>query len=228
MDPRQQRQMMEMLHAMAARGYTVLLRSHILEELNDLAASVLVMAAGRLAARVPRVTTGAVSTHTVWTMGPVILLGGLGTGIRWLRRYEMAERSNCTLPNRGFRGTTGAIFTDQTLGELQLTSYRAIGLALTMSACVLRAQGSGKVDGWTIALRTIADSEGVTSRMPVVNHVYIIDHQVRSERVQEKLDNLDPEVDFAIRITDDTAQRSSMSTHDEHVRGGLGGTGYRQ
>jgi ABC-2 type transport system ATP-binding protein len=50
MDPRQRLQMMEMLHGMAARGCTVLISSHILEELNDLAASVLVMVAGRLAA----------------------------------------------------------------------------------------------------------------------------------------------------------------------------------
>ena len=42
--------MMEMLHGMASRGCTVLISSHILEELNDLAASVLVMVAGRLAA----------------------------------------------------------------------------------------------------------------------------------------------------------------------------------
>jgi ABC-2 type transport system ATP-binding protein len=50
MDPRQRLQMMEMLHDMASRGCTVLISSHILEELNDLAASVLVMVAGRLAA----------------------------------------------------------------------------------------------------------------------------------------------------------------------------------
>jgi ABC-2 type transport system ATP-binding protein len=50
MDPRQRLQMMEMLHGMASRGCTVLISSHILEELNDLAASVLVMVAGRLAA----------------------------------------------------------------------------------------------------------------------------------------------------------------------------------
>jgi ABC-2 type transport system ATP-binding protein len=50
MDPRQRLQMMEMLHGMAARGCTVLISSHILEELNDLATSVLVMVAGRLAA----------------------------------------------------------------------------------------------------------------------------------------------------------------------------------
>ncbi len=50
MDPRQRLQMMEMLHGMASRGCTVLISSHILEELNDLATSVLVMVAGRLAA----------------------------------------------------------------------------------------------------------------------------------------------------------------------------------
>ena len=50
MDPRQRLHMMEMLHVMAANGCTVLISSHILEELNDLASSVLVMVAGRLAA----------------------------------------------------------------------------------------------------------------------------------------------------------------------------------
>jgi hypothetical protein len=28
----------------------------------------------------------------VWTMGAIILVGGLGAGMRWLSRYEMAER----------------------------------------------------------------------------------------------------------------------------------------
>jgi ABC-2 type transport system ATP-binding protein len=50
MDPRQRLHMMEMLHTMASAGCTVLISSHILEELNDLATSVLVMVAGRLAA----------------------------------------------------------------------------------------------------------------------------------------------------------------------------------
>ena len=50
MDPRQRLHMMEMLHGMASNGCTVLISSHILEELNDLAWSVLVMVAGRLAA----------------------------------------------------------------------------------------------------------------------------------------------------------------------------------
>jgi ABC-2 type transport system ATP-binding protein len=50
MDPRQRLHMMELLHTMASTGRTVLISSHILEELNDLADSVLVMVAGRLAA----------------------------------------------------------------------------------------------------------------------------------------------------------------------------------
>jgi ABC-2 type transport system permease protein len=47
---------------------------------------------GNLAATVPGVHPGAVPTNTVWTMGAIILVGGLGAGIRWLSRYEMAER----------------------------------------------------------------------------------------------------------------------------------------
>lgn len=47
---------------------------------------------GQLAAAVPHVVPGAVSTRTVWTMGAIILFGSLGAGIRWLSRYEMAER----------------------------------------------------------------------------------------------------------------------------------------
>jgi ABC-2 type transport system ATP-binding protein len=50
MDPRQRLHMMELLRTMASNGCTVLISSHILEELNDLADSVLVMVAGRLAA----------------------------------------------------------------------------------------------------------------------------------------------------------------------------------
>jgi ABC-2 type transport system ATP-binding protein len=50
MDPRQRLHMMELLRSMAAGGCVVLISSHILEELNDLASSVLVMVAGRLAA----------------------------------------------------------------------------------------------------------------------------------------------------------------------------------
>jgi ABC-2 type transport system ATP-binding protein len=50
MDPRQRYQMMDMLRELASRGRTILISSHILEELNDLATSVLVMVSGRLAA----------------------------------------------------------------------------------------------------------------------------------------------------------------------------------
>jgi len=50
MDPRQRLQMFELLRQMADEGRTVLLSSHILEEVERLADSVLVVYAGRLAA----------------------------------------------------------------------------------------------------------------------------------------------------------------------------------
>ena len=50
MDPRQRLQMFELLRRMAGEGRTVLLSSHILEEVERLADSVLVVYAGRLAA----------------------------------------------------------------------------------------------------------------------------------------------------------------------------------
>jgi ABC-2 type transport system ATP-binding protein len=50
MDPRQRLHMFELLRAMAADGRTVLLSSHILEEVERIAGSVLVVYAGRLAA----------------------------------------------------------------------------------------------------------------------------------------------------------------------------------
>jgi ABC-2 type transport system ATP-binding protein len=50
MDPRQRLHMMELLRAMAAQGRTILFSSHILEEVERLAGSVLVIYAGRLAA----------------------------------------------------------------------------------------------------------------------------------------------------------------------------------
>ena len=50
MDPRQRLQMIDMLRGLAAVGCVVVISSHILEELNDLASNVLVMVAGRLAA----------------------------------------------------------------------------------------------------------------------------------------------------------------------------------
>jgi hypothetical protein len=82
-----------------------------------------------------------------------------------------------------------------------------MGLALVVIAVRLPAQG--KVDGWTMAMRSTADSEGVTSRMPTISHLYVTDHQVRSERKQEKLGNLDPRVDFPIQVTDDTARTTT-------------------
>ena len=47
---------------------------------------------GKLAAAVPGVKVGAVTANTVWTMGGIFLVGSLALGIRWLQRYEMAER----------------------------------------------------------------------------------------------------------------------------------------
>jgi ABC-2 type transport system ATP-binding protein len=50
MDPRQRLQMMDVMRQLAANGKTIVISSHILEELNDLATNVLVMVSGRLAA----------------------------------------------------------------------------------------------------------------------------------------------------------------------------------
>ena len=50
MDPRQRLHMMRLLRAMAAAGRTILFSSHILEEVERLADSILVVNAGRLAA----------------------------------------------------------------------------------------------------------------------------------------------------------------------------------
>jgi ABC-2 type transport system ATP-binding protein len=50
MDPRQRLHMIELLTSMAAAGRTILFSSHILEEVERLAQSVLVIVAGRLAA----------------------------------------------------------------------------------------------------------------------------------------------------------------------------------
>jgi ABC-2 type transport system ATP-binding protein len=50
MDPRQRLHMMAVLRRQAAEGRVIVISSHILEELNDLADTVLVMVAGRLAA----------------------------------------------------------------------------------------------------------------------------------------------------------------------------------
>jgi len=50
MDPRQRLHMMDVMRGLAAEGRVVVISSHILEELNDLATNVLVMVSGRLAA----------------------------------------------------------------------------------------------------------------------------------------------------------------------------------
>ena len=50
MDPRQRLHMMDLLRDLAAQGRVIIISSHILEELADLASNVLVMVAGRLAA----------------------------------------------------------------------------------------------------------------------------------------------------------------------------------
>jgi ABC-2 type transport system ATP-binding protein len=50
MDPGQRMQMMQLLRGLADRGRTILISSHILEELHHLADGVLVVVAGRLAA----------------------------------------------------------------------------------------------------------------------------------------------------------------------------------
>lgn len=50
LDPRQRLHMMQLLEARAAQGTAVLLSSHILEEIEDVAARILVVLSGRLAA----------------------------------------------------------------------------------------------------------------------------------------------------------------------------------
>ena len=51
MDPRQRLHMLDVLRALGAEGRVIVISSHILEELNDLATNILVMVAGRLGAR---------------------------------------------------------------------------------------------------------------------------------------------------------------------------------
>ena len=53
MDPRQRMHMMDLLRRLAAQGRTILISTHILEELHHLANNVLVVVAGRLAASRP-------------------------------------------------------------------------------------------------------------------------------------------------------------------------------
>ena len=70
MDPRQRLHMMALLRTMAAQGRTILFSSHILEEVERLADSVLVVYAGRLAAAgdfrsIRRLMTDRPHTYTV-------------------------------------------------------------------------------------------------------------------------------------------------------------------
>jgi len=70
MDPRQRLHMMTLLRSMAAAGRTILFSSHILEEVERLADSVLVVYAGRLAAAgdfrsIRRLMTDRPHTYTV-------------------------------------------------------------------------------------------------------------------------------------------------------------------
>jgi len=48
--------------------------------------------AKKLAEGTPGITASAVPVDTVYTMSAVFLIVGLGLGIRWLSKYEMAER----------------------------------------------------------------------------------------------------------------------------------------
>jgi ABC-2 type transport system permease protein len=47
---------------------------------------------GRLADGAPGVKAGTVTMGTVWWMGAIFMVAGLGLGMRWLSRYDMAER----------------------------------------------------------------------------------------------------------------------------------------
>ena len=72
MDPRQRLHMMELLRSMAAAGRTILFSSHILEEVERLADSVLVIYAGRLAASgdfrsIRRLMTDRPHAFTLWS-----------------------------------------------------------------------------------------------------------------------------------------------------------------
>jgi ABC-2 type transport system ATP-binding protein len=72
MDPRQRIQMIDMMRGLASDGCAIVISSHILEELNDLATNVLVMVSGRLAAsghyrEIRRLMTDRPHTFTVRT-----------------------------------------------------------------------------------------------------------------------------------------------------------------
>ena len=82
MDPRQRLQMMEVMRELAAGGRVVVISSHILEELNDLATNVLVMVSGRLAAsghfrEIRRLMTDRPHTFTIRSSNDRVLAAAL-------------------------------------------------------------------------------------------------------------------------------------------------------
>ncbi len=82
MDPRQRLQMMDLLRELATRGRVIVISSHILEELDDLATNVLVMVAGRLAAsghfrEIRRLMTDRPHTFTIRSSDDRRLAGAL-------------------------------------------------------------------------------------------------------------------------------------------------------
>ena len=101
MDPRQRLHMMELLRSMAAAGRTILFSSHILEEVERLADSVLVVYAGRLAAAgdfrsIRRLMTDRPHTFTVRSSDDRRLAAALladAGGLRGRARRRAASRS---------------------------------------------------------------------------------------------------------------------------------------
>ena len=121
MDPRQRLHMMTLLRSMAAEGRTILFSSHILEEVERLADSVLVVYAGRLAAAgdfrsIRRLMTDRPHTFTVRSSDDRRLGGGAdgrrvglrrGAG-RWPgRRSGPPTTRPSPGPCRGSRATIG-------------------------------------------------------------------------------------------------------------------------
>ena len=96
MDPRQRLHMMDLLRSMAADGRTILFSSHILEEVERLADSVLVVYAGRLAAAgdfrvIRRLMTDRPHTFT----RPLVRRSAAGVGAH-RRRRRCSARSSST------------------------------------------------------------------------------------------------------------------------------------
>jgi ABC-2 type transport system ATP-binding protein len=94
MDPRQRIHMMDVLRGQAAAGRVIVISSHILEELNDLATNVLVMVAGRLAA----------SGH-----------------FREIRRLMIDRPHTFTVRSSDDRGLAARLLSDQSVFGVELT-----------------------------------------------------------------------------------------------------------